>query len=207
MLAVRNPVVVLDWSTNAYQSADLALDLPRGCFTNHYHRDLGQGIDVSAVGRVHQVAGWCRVDTAENDGTAWHTVENRRHTQKGLNGGQCRKDFSFLKRSVGMHYKPYGGKTGRAMVKYPLYKKNNSRKNTLLYPGLTTVSFDRIITYMQYYYVMCQRGSLVHRCYVQLDPESADILHDSLEQRYDLVQVCDVTASEVEPDTLIAPAP
>ena len=106
-----------------------------------------------------------------------------------------------------MHYKPYGGKTGRAMVKYPLYKKNNSRKNTLLYPGLTTVSFDRIITYMQYYYVMCQRGSLVHRCYVQLDPESADILHDSLEQRYDLVQVCDVTASEVEPDTLIAPAP
>ena len=32
-----------------------------------------------------------------------------------------------------------------AMIKYPLYKKNNSRKNTLLYPGLTTVSFDRII--------------------------------------------------------------
>jgi hypothetical protein len=77
---------------------------------------------------------------------------------------------------------------------------------TPAYPGLTIVSFDRIITYMQYYYVMCQKGSLVHRCYVQLDPESADILHDSLEQRYDLVQVCDVIASEVEPDTLIAPA-
>ena len=89
------------------------------------------------------------------------------------------------------------------MVKYPGYKKNNSRKNTLLYPGLTTVSFDRIITYMQYYYVMCQKGSLVHRCYVQLDPESADVLHDSLEQRYDLVQVCDVSASEVDPDILI----
>ena len=90
-----------------------------------------------------------------------------------------------------------------AMIKYPLYKKNNSRKNTLAYPGLTTVSFDRIITYMQYYYVMCQKGSLVHRCHVQLDPESADILHDSLEQRHDLVQVCDVKTSEVDASILI----
>jgi len=56
---------------------------------------------------------------------------------------------------------------------------------------------------MQYYYVMCQKGSVIHRCYVQLDPESADILHDSLEQRYDLVQVCDVPASEVDPELVI----
>jgi hypothetical protein len=104
-------------------------------------------------------------------------------------------------------FSEHGGKSGRAMVKYPGYKKNNSRKNTLLYTVFTTVSFDRIITYMQYYYVMCQKGSLVHRCYVQLDPESADILHDSLQQRHDLVQVCDVKQSEVEPDILIAPAP
>ena len=89
------------------------------------------------------------------------------------------------------------------MIKYPLYKKNAQRKNTLVYPGLTTVSLDRIITYMKYYYVMCQKGSTMHRCYVQLDPESADILHDSLEQRYDLVQVCDVPRSEVDPDILI----
>ena len=74
---MRNPVVVLDWSTNAYQSADLGLNLGQNTITNHYHRDLGQGIDRSVVGRVHQVAGWCRVDTAENDGTAWHTVDNR----------------------------------------------------------------------------------------------------------------------------------
>jgi hypothetical protein len=59
----------------------------------------------------------------------------------------------------------------------------------------------------QYYYVMCEKGSVLHRCYVQLDPASADILHDSLESRYDLVQVCDVPASEVEPDLLIDPAP
>ena len=59
----------------------------------------------------------------------------------------------------------------------------------------------------QYYYVMCQRGTLIHRCYVQLDAASADILHDSLESRYDLVQVCDVPSSEVETDILIDPAP
>ena len=56
---------------------------------------------------------------------------------------------------------------------------------------------------MQYYYVMCQQGSIVHRAYVQLDPESADILHDALEENYDICQVCDVKASEVEPDLLI----
>ena len=100
-------------------------------------------------------------------------------------------------------FSEHGGKTGRAMIKYPHIQKNAQRKNTLVYPGLTTVSLDRIITYMKYYYVMCQRGSTMHRCYVQLDPESADILHDSLEQRYDLVQVCDVPASEVDPDILI----
>ena len=56
---------------------------------------------------------------------------------------------------------------------------------------------------MKYYYVMCQKGSVTHRYYCQLDPASADILHDSLEPRYDLVQVCDVKRSEVDPDILI----
>ena len=94
-----------------------------------------------------------------------------------------------------------------AMIKYPRYKKNNSRKNTLTYPGLTTVSFDRIITYMQYYYVLAYMGKHCHRHYVQLDPESADILHDVLDSKYDLVQVCAVKQSQVEPDILISPAP
>ena len=93
------------------------------------------------------------------------------------------------------------------MIKYPHIQKNAQRKNTLVYPGLTTVSLDRIITCMKYYYVMCQKGSIMHRYYVRLDPESADTLHDSLEPRYDLVQVCDVPDSSVEPDRLIAPAP
>ena len=58
-------------------------------------------------------------------------------------------------------------------------------------------------TQQQYYYVMCQKGAVVHRAYVRLDSESADVLHDSLEQRYDLVQVCAVRRSEVDPDILI----
>ena len=60
---------------------------------------------------------------------------------------------------------------------------------------------------MQYYYVMCQKGSIMHRYYVQLDPESADVLHDVLVSRYDLVQVCDVPDSSIEPELVISPAP
>ena len=56
---------------------------------------------------------------------------------------------------------------------------------------------------MRYYYVLAYRGRQCHRYYVQLDPASADVLHDSLEQRYDLVQVCPVTESEVDTDILI----
>ena len=56
---------------------------------------------------------------------------------------------------------------------------------------------------MRYYYVMCQRGRQIHRAYVQLDPESADILHDALESNSDLCQVCDVPACRVDPDLVI----
>ena len=89
------------------------------------------------------------------------------------------------------------------MIKYPLYKKNNSRNFTLLYPGLTTASLDRIITLMRYYYVMCQTGSQVHRAYVQLDSESADILHDHLASQCDTCQVCPVAKADIAPDLLI----
>jgi hypothetical protein len=36
----RNHLVVLDWSTNAYQSADLGQTFELAAFTNHYHRGL-----------------------------------------------------------------------------------------------------------------------------------------------------------------------
>ena len=89
------------------------------------------------------------------------------------------------------------------MIKYPHIRKNAQPRKRPVYPGLTTVSLDRIITYMRYYYVMCQKGRIIHRAYVLLEPESADILHDSLEQRYDLVQVCAVKRSEVDPGLVI----
>ena len=89
------------------------------------------------------------------------------------------------------------------MIKYPHIRKNAQPRKRAVYPGLTTVSLDRIITYMRYYYVLAYMGKQCFRYYCQLDPESADILHDSLEQRYDLVQVCDVKRSEVDPELVI----
>ena len=72
------------------------------------------------------------------------TVDNRKN-HKGWwhGGGRYRKDFSFSERSVGMHLQPYGGKSGRAMIKYPLYKKNAQGLKRSLYPGLGSVSLDR----------------------------------------------------------------
>ena len=58
MLAVRNPLVVLAWSTNCYHSLNLARTLPYITFTNDYHRGLGRGIDVSVVAGV---VGWASV--------------------------------------------------------------------------------------------------------------------------------------------------
>ena len=56
---------------------------------------------------------------------------------------------------------------------------------------------------MPYYYVLAYQGPQCHRYYVQLDPASADILHDVLVRKYDLVQVCEVPDSSVEPDLVI----
>ena len=56
---------------------------------------------------------------------------------------------------------------------------------------------------MLYYYVMCQTGSQIHRAYVQLDPESADVLHDQLESKHDTCQVCPVKKVDIDPELLI----
>ena len=60
---------------------------------------------------------------------------------------------------------------------------------------------------MPYYYVLAYRGKHCHRYYCQLDPASADTLHDVLVRKYDLAQVCPVAQSEVEPGLVITPAP
>ena len=44
LLAMRTPLVFLDWSTRAYHSADLGLTFGCTAFTNHYHREEGLGI-------------------------------------------------------------------------------------------------------------------------------------------------------------------
>ena len=59
------------------------------------------------------------------------------------------------------------------------------------------------MTHMPYYYVLAYMGKQCFRYYCQLDPESADMLHDVLVGKYDLVQVCPVKRSEVDPDILI----
>ena len=56
---------------------------------------------------------------------------------------------------------------------------------------------------MLYYYVMCQTSSQIHRAYVQLDSESADILHDQLESKHDICQVCPVKKADIDPELLI----
>ena len=79
--------------TNAYQPADLSVDLPCATFTNHYHRDEGLTIELSIM---HQVTGWARVIRVDN-------VENRRHTLGGSHGGgRHRKDFFEIIRPVGL---------------------------------------------------------------------------------------------------------
>ena len=68
----RIALVVLDWSTNAYHVADLGRNLGQNTITNHYHRGLGRGIDVSVGDSV--VATWA---VGSRVYTAWHSVENR----------------------------------------------------------------------------------------------------------------------------------
>ena len=57
MLAVRNPLVFLDWSTNAYHPSDLGLSRPSLCFTNHYHRGEGLGMTERYAGLELVVGG------------------------------------------------------------------------------------------------------------------------------------------------------
>jgi hypothetical protein len=75
LLAERNPLVVLVWSTNAYQSADLALTRGRTTFTNLYHRDGGQGTDSHIHDTVAGWVGWATVITVDNGRAVENTQE------------------------------------------------------------------------------------------------------------------------------------
>ena len=72
LLAVRNPLVVLDWSTNCYHPPDLGQTLPRATFTNLYRRDGGLGDTEHIVTSGLHPAWWAtviRVDNVENGRT------------------------------------------------------------------------------------------------------------------------------------------
>ena len=134
---MRNPLVFLDWSTNAYQSADLSLTRPSICFTKHYHRGLGRGIDLSVPGSV---AGWTSVGQGHVQPEWWHTRENRRNRQGGSarwHTGQVGvgKKNLFQIGHGRIAFNEHGGKTGRAMIKYPHIQKNAQGLKRALYPG------------------------------------------------------------------------
>ncbi len=57
MLAVRNPLVFLDWSTNCYHLPDLGLTFGCTAFTNHYHRIEGRGMTERYAGLELVVGG------------------------------------------------------------------------------------------------------------------------------------------------------
>ena len=57
--------------------------------------------------------------------------------------GRVRKEKVFQIGHGRIAFYEHGGKTGRAMVKYPLYKKNAQRKYYPRIPRFGTVSIDR----------------------------------------------------------------
>ena len=90
--------------------------------------------------------------TAQHSHTV-HTVRcgpHRRMTHTGLVMKRKRKK-SDHGRTV---FFEHGVKSGMAMIKYPGYRKNAQGQKRALYPGLTIVSLDRVITYMPYYHVL-----------------------------------------------------
>ena len=90
-------MVGLDPVTNPYHAAILGLPRPSETFTNLYHRDGGQGIELSIVASIgHQVAGWHRVITVDN-GAEPYTHSRRVRTVVG----RCRGGIFFSDRGSG----------------------------------------------------------------------------------------------------------
>jgi len=56
---------------------------------------------------------------------------------------------------------------------------------------------------MPYHYILATKGRRTFRCYVRLTHKTADRIHDLLVDEYDLVQVCDVPADQVDRSLLL----
>ena len=63
------------------------------------------------------------------------TRENRGYTQKGSARWSSASKRKSSHRPVGLQKIEHGGKTGRAMIKYPHTKKNAQQENRSAYPG------------------------------------------------------------------------
>ena len=100
--------------TIPYHTSDLGRNLPRGTFTNCYHR----GHTTHNGTRHHVAGGWVgHGGKSGQGGEPWQSLRKDRH-----GGGRYRKEKNLLS---GRHAtEPYGGKTGGAMIKYPHTKKN-----------------------------------------------------------------------------------
>ena len=81
------------------------------------------GIDDTVAGW----AGWPTVITVDN---GWHSQKATDTMTVGVE-----KIFQKKNSSAGKHLSTHGGKTGRAMIKYPHTKKNAQRPNTHAYPA------------------------------------------------------------------------
>ena len=109
-----------DWAcvnlglTIPYHLINLGRILPRGTFTNCYHR----GHTTHNGTRHHVAGGWVgHGGKSGQGGEPWQSLRKDRH-----GGGRYRKEKNLLS---GRHAtEPYGGKTGGAMIKYPHTKKN-----------------------------------------------------------------------------------
>jgi hypothetical protein len=72
-----------------------------------------------------------------------HSGEHSRRVRTVV--GRYRKLFQKKYFLVGIAFNEHGGKTGRAMIKYPHMEKNAQGLKRSVYPGLTTASLHRII--------------------------------------------------------------
>ena len=117
--------------------------------------------------------------------------------------GRCRKEKRKKSDHGRIAFYEHGGKTGRATVKYPLYKKNAQRSVKVRIPRFHDRAARPLNNHMHYYYIMTRRGRRTFCCYVRLTHRAADLIHDLLEAQYDMVQVCDVEPDQVDADLLL----
>jgi len=127
--AWHKPLVDLVWSTKRYHSPDLGLTYrvpPLPTLTTAATRLTSNQIHHM---ELDSRAGGATVIRVDN-------VENRRNHQKWWHGGwsASKRKFFFI-RPVGLRFYSYGGKTGRAMIKYPHIEKNAQPRKRVVYPG------------------------------------------------------------------------